>query len=163
MPRRDETYETAIHEAGHAVVGWLAGYDVESISIVPIGPSLGRAAFIARGKTPHPIVGAIFRSPSERAAARKLAGPYAEHLFAAGPVPPAEHYETVAAIREYRRSPHARKDAALYAGTKAILVTASVGHAVFDVAEELLRRRDLPESRVAAVLARRFGTSWRDA
>ena len=160
MPR-DQTFETAIHEAGHTVVGWLAGYDVASVSIVPIGPSLGRTAFIERSGPAHPIVGSLFRCPSERAAARKLAGPYAEHLFAAGPLPRAEHEETVAALQEFRRSSRARSDTALYAETRTLLITADVGYAIFDIAEALLRHRDIRGQRVHEVLGRRFGTSWR--
>ena len=42
-----ELYQLATHEAGHAVVAWSLGFDIESVSIVADGEYRGRTRIIA--------------------------------------------------------------------------------------------------------------------
>jgi hypothetical protein len=51
MPRTDDIYETAFHEAGHAVVGFLLGikFKQEAITIIPDAELSGCVAFDEHG------------------------------------------------------------------------------------------------------------------
>ena len=154
-----DSFETAIHEAGHAVVGWLTGRAISRVTIRSEGRIAGETVFLGSCNREHPIVRAVL--PSAHLALQVLAGPLAEHLYGGGSSPLGSDKEAAEALDVYRRSGAVDRET-LYRATDAVLNERDVREAVFDVAEAILRKRAVTGDGLHALLARRFGDGWRN-